>query len=422
MADIGKFPGTEMEVFSKYPDSYRLDHPGFGDVLKTPYAKGVITDFKVDDPTDLVGTIHSQVKVTGDWGESDWIPIFYHPKAQYWDSDNYKATDFNQKDGYFERAWMSFRKGDEVAVMIKAGVPVAVVGFADGIPRIGENILKISFDTAAAGKNYMLWGFFGKGQPENYPVPGLNPSGGVLNPWNSKEVGPDNDPLCLTYECPKVASGIQHGDRNGAYWFGDYFPYTDKQAPFSWDGHQKIIISGEGTYNYINEWLVCCGPFMYLFSIKSNRGSESINYQDWIWEYPPGEYIYYNGYTNNTFGMGTDSIVIQSALYNKEIAEKMINSPIVNNNFATDPWYTILPDGRVDNSLYSFNNEDYGVEAWGGGWYFDQKLQGYSTGTNPTVDCPVNVPPEFWNLRIYVPDWNTAKFFVRPHNKNEGLT
>ena len=46
MADPILFPGTEMTVIEKYPDSRRLDHPNFGDVYKTTFAKGVITDFK----------------------------------------------------------------------------------------------------------------------------------------------------------------------------------------------------------------------------------------------------------------------------------------------------------------------------------------------------------------------------------------
>ena len=133
---------ADLSIFEKYPNSFRIDHPDFGDVSKTTYAKGVISDFKIDDPTDMVNTIHSQVKVTGDWGESDWIPLFFHPKAQYWDDDQHKATDFDQEKVNFERAWMSFRCDDEVAVMLREGVPVAVMGFADGLPRIGENVCR----------------------------------------------------------------------------------------------------------------------------------------------------------------------------------------------------------------------------------------------------------------------------------------
>lgn len=140
MAESVKLPGTEMEVYEKYPLSRRLDHPDFADVCKTTYAKGVITDFKKtnDDPI----TVESMVKVSGDFGGSDYIPIFYHPKAKYWDDPSIKATDFDEKTGAFKKAWMSFRCDDEVAVMLKEDKPVAVIGFTDGIPREGEDILK----------------------------------------------------------------------------------------------------------------------------------------------------------------------------------------------------------------------------------------------------------------------------------------
>lgn len=133
------FPGTLMEVFEKYPDSRRLDHPNFGDVSKTTFAKGVITDFNkiADDPFE----VESMVKV--DVGGEAWLPLFYHPKVEYWDGEEVLAQDFDEEKGCFKRAWQSFRCGDEVAVMLQAGIPVAVVGFADGKPRIGEDIVKV---------------------------------------------------------------------------------------------------------------------------------------------------------------------------------------------------------------------------------------------------------------------------------------
>ena len=36
---------------------------------------------------------------------------------------------------------MSFRCGDEVIVMLQDGVPVAVLGHADGVPRVGEDLI-----------------------------------------------------------------------------------------------------------------------------------------------------------------------------------------------------------------------------------------------------------------------------------------
>ena len=140
MADLGKFPGTEMEVFSKYPDSYRLDQPNFGDVQKTPYAVGKITDFKKAQGGDPL-QVQPLVKV--DIGGDAWLPLFYHPKPGYWDPD---SQTFNQDAGYFEKAWQSFRVDDEVAVMLNEGTPVTVLGFADGVARVGEEIIKSDYD------------------------------------------------------------------------------------------------------------------------------------------------------------------------------------------------------------------------------------------------------------------------------------
>jgi hypothetical protein len=142
MAEAVTFPGTEMPVIEKYPGSRRLDHPNFGDVYKTTFAVGVITDFKKiqDDPIK----VEPIAKVQGDWGESDYLPIFYKPKESYWDDpEGKKATDFDDEKGGHAGSWQSFRADDEVVVMLKEGVPVAVVAFADGVPRPGENIIRM---------------------------------------------------------------------------------------------------------------------------------------------------------------------------------------------------------------------------------------------------------------------------------------
>ena len=81
-------------------------------------------------------------KVSGDWGESDYIPIFYKPKAEYWDDpEGEKATDYDSGKGTHAGSWQSFRASDEVVVMFKEGEPVAIVAHADGVPRIGEDIV-----------------------------------------------------------------------------------------------------------------------------------------------------------------------------------------------------------------------------------------------------------------------------------------
>ena len=159
MADKVLLPNTDIEIIEKYLPGRRADFPDFGSVCKTSFSKGVITDFKVtaDDPI----TVESMVKVTGDFGESEYIPLFYHPKEKFWDDETADepvlATDFDEKTGAFKRAWQSFRGDDEVVVMLKEGVPVAVLGHADGVPRIGENILKWEpkADKEAWGDDYL---------------------------------------------------------------------------------------------------------------------------------------------------------------------------------------------------------------------------------------------------------------------------
>jgi hypothetical protein len=185
-------PKTKLQIVEKYladetderpgeppGGSFRLVHPDIGDVLQTDYAKGVISDFKVksEDPFAVVSRV--KVKLIDEEGnegeESDYIPIFYHPKKGLWDDRGFRDASGNLKDGekdytyatdlkkepgegdepedygYFEKAWMSFRCGDEVIVMLKPESkdnpelkPCAVVAFADGVKRPGENVFKMT--------------------------------------------------------------------------------------------------------------------------------------------------------------------------------------------------------------------------------------------------------------------------------------
>src|SRR5208337_4791137 len=203
-----------LAVLETNLNSWRLNHNDVRDVGQITYAKGVITDFNQvsDDPIQVSSLLKVQVEGLS---ESDYIPLFYHPKAKFWDcvdfvlssppwvpgggfgvepnpgptgsyyfvpaqtfhpladkaavvpvwtpgittppesttpnpgSDDAKIT-APISDSYFEKAWMSFRVGDEVKVMIQAPpdggdpVPIAVLGFADGVPRIGEILFKMN--------------------------------------------------------------------------------------------------------------------------------------------------------------------------------------------------------------------------------------------------------------------------------------
>lgn len=167
MADKVLLPNTDIEIIEKYPPGRRADFPDFGTVCKTTFAKGVIIEFKrplmaagqikADDPIAVLPL----VKVEVDGTQSDFLPIFFHPKEHFWDGEAgvifdeeewerigwaveaYDATAYDEKTGSFRKAWMSFRVDDEVAVMLKEGVPVAVLAFADGVPRVGEDIVRI---------------------------------------------------------------------------------------------------------------------------------------------------------------------------------------------------------------------------------------------------------------------------------------
>jgi hypothetical protein len=192
MAVAVTFPGTEMPVIEKYPGSRRLDHPNFGDVYKTTFAVGVITDFKKiqDDPIQ----VEPMAKVSGEWGESDYIPIFYKPKESYWDDpEGKKATDFDDEKGVHAGSWQSFRATDEVVVMLKEGVPVAIVAHADGVPRIGEDIVFFG------GAKY-------SGEPRDYWVSMLNQLESEI--VDEAELGPDGKPVKLEHEVKPYIGGV----------------------------------------------------------------------------------------------------------------------------------------------------------------------------------------------------------------------
>ena len=165
---------ADLTIFEKYPGSYRLDQPDFSHVSKCNYAKGIVTAFYAandDDPLVVKDVCDLMV---GDQ-KFEKVPIFYHPPKTY--ADNWKLNaepsvhpygglpspsaawaDFWKasgslvdaqgevvadipegglvfKDQAVARGAYSFSVDDEVAVMLQEGIAVAVIGFADGIPR-----------------------------------------------------------------------------------------------------------------------------------------------------------------------------------------------------------------------------------------------------------------------------------------------
>jgi hypothetical protein len=246
----------DLTAIEKRPGSFRLNLADFGVVYKTTFAKGTISDFQKvsDDPL----TVQSMVKVKGDaWGESGYIPLFFCPKKQYWDDPDYQAQDFNQDNLYYEKAWMSFRGDDEVSVFLEEGVPKAVLAFADGVPRIGEDIIKM---TSALSTNP----YFGQVS--------LMTEDNTADSYAGGDNGPDGKPLKL------VQAGIKFLDTFVSQGF----------VPTQYDGISILQITGytqirpgffafhttsTGTiyyYSYaviVKHFLVPIGPKLYVIEV-----------------------------------------------------------------------------------------------------------------------------------------------------------
>jgi hypothetical protein len=279
-----KFPGTELSLVEVVEKSWRLDHPNFGDVCKTTFAKGVIKDFSKiqDDPMKVKPLVKVEVEGVG---ESDFIPIFFHPKAQYWDEKQLwgdpgeaLAQDIDKDNGYFKQSWMSFRGGDEVAVMLKEGVPVAVVGFADGVPRLGEDILKVDVGQ----------GFFLCAQ--------------TREKYDAGESGPDGAPLKLLKECEVIGAGTElvgeydAGGQITNLWGGDFGSYEVEHHEAGWiiympvPAYDSLVVyqnarrstsyadSHVSTYKDKYYYLVPIGPF--LFWINARRTRTEVKYTE----------------------------------------------------------------------------------------------------------------------------------------------
>ena len=316
MADPILFPGTEMTVIEKYPDSRRLDHPNFGDVYKTTFAKGVITDFRRPEhvpPEDRIAAgqgfgeyghyidlpgdpflVESMAKVTGeDWGESEYIPIFYQPKKDFWDEATADppilATDFDEENGCFKQAWMSFRCGDEVVVMLQEGVPVAVLGHADGVPRIGEDIFAMCFEgeepltwvTDISGTHWVT-PEDGPFTPNPYYISATKAQKTVATwnwrtsnaefegDWTIADKGPDGFDYGLLQECEmaespeEVQSGLYTGVLDPLWQIFSGTPPWEPPPELPWPtGIIHVLAKSNHYFCKVCVWIVIVGPIVY---------------------------------------------------------------------------------------------------------------------------------------------------------------
>lgn len=310
-----------LSVIEKYSDSWRLNFGDFSDVSQTTFAVGTIADVKTLQDNPIVPTSLVKVQVPGGQ-ESDWIPLFFTPKLNYWDLCPDWATDLlsqdinpdalnenpNPADFYFKTAWTSFCPGDQVKVVLQNGVAIAVVGFADGVPRIGENIVKF----VVSGLDY------GIPDEESWYTAFGSPGGGP-GEWasNQSDTGPDGNSLCLakpytptvgadvtqtmTYwqSVGSFTSGFFVFDSSGAYLgiAGPGTPAGSSFQAFELMAFLKYTLTQHNTP--ISFGPVQVGPVDFQFNYNASR--EDIDYDQVIYLYlfigpmetgaPPGESV-----------------------------------------------------------------------------------------------------------------------------------
>ena len=434
---------ADLKVNEKGAGNRSLDHPSFGDVNLTEYKKGVISDFKVDDPSSIAGTIHSLVKIDLDGGgQSDWLPLFYRPKALYWDdpSGTPLATDYNESDKCYEKAWMAFRCGDEVRVMQRKGVPYAVVGFWEGPPRIGEDIVRCEYENGRGGPH----SFYFRSSTNNRFLGLTNPSSD--NEYDVELSGPEEKPLNLRTEIKPIVAFNKtvvtplHNTTNNMNDVGGVLVYSQ--------------YAGNNSNYFIHEWRIPVGPILHIIQVISvYQYRIEVDNTGWhdIGSSPPGYTFsnpieglpgYYATLTTESYDVITLGMYIQTALFNKDrnmMNTEHIADPVgaVDNN---NPWWFKYPDFEDNPGLLLelfYVETDRGAErdprmvSSGTKWIscpyynadgsFMDAYQGphhstpwYTAGGYAPAD---EYDTYYWEK--YGPDWATAKFMVRPHTKEE---
>ena len=258
-----------LTIFEKYPNSWRVDHPDFGDVCKTTFAKGVVTAFyAANNDNPLV--VKDICDLTIDGQEFKEVPVFYHSPKDYienwkqnalqtghWkdsgvlvDAQGEPVTDI-PKDGLpFEdqviaRAAYSFAVDDEVAVMMQEGEPVLVLGLATKPPRKPLDYVKID------GTGYRLDGDASASQttPETpYTFQISNPGVGSATLF-----GPDGKALILDKEAKKLPDKRQSQSPTGEPAFEFWLNYACFYGLGGFDttlGNPRIITDSLGGQGY----------------------------------------------------------------------------------------------------------------------------------------------------------------------------
>ena len=416
----------DLAVNQKYSNSYRLDHPDFPDVCRTTFAKGTIKEVqKIQDSPIKVKSL-MKVEVEGE-GVSDFIPLFYHPKPQYWDDadEGIKATDFNQKGKYFERAWMSLRPGDEVRVMVREEKPFAVIGFDDGVPRIGEDIIKFLWsllESKVTRNNEWDGGYFPSVYnsestmvPEGAHVCHLQAS--KRDYYQDVDVdqppGPDGLSLQLLHEIEPFnnQTAVVNDESHGP----DYVVTDNPLDPYGRVIHFAYYSGSTQDTVTIKEYLIPVGAILYSFHFIIVNTKTTSQRDDWLnlWEVsgdPPIEHIVGESHQDihNFKGrFSSHDCMIKAGPYSEKLYNELKNGGI-SPGAAYYKWgpgedWSSINNPQMVMQDGSINNNDF-VHNWKSVDFFSPPW------ADPTKDS---------QTADYAIDTATLKVFVRQHTKEE---
>jgi hypothetical protein len=336
---------ADLSVVEKY-SNYRLNLPDLQTVNKVTPIKGTITDFEQINDNPLRVSSKVKVQIEG-YGESDYIPLFFCPKKDYWNTLQDESQIFNEDEKYYNNAWMSFRVDDEVKVITKENKPYAVIGHFDEVPRVGENIVKIVGDQTVYNNMVKIQSYDSEKGEDGLDL-GLKLESElikekeIIDPPIYNTIGDSFSNLSFHKELWYIDSGS-----NELWdWYIEYFG--------AWCTYTKETIQQQLYRKYL-VFLFKLGPYLYLVKItiydweclphRTISVTEGVDWQTcgtgwfqskWIPDLPPTPYdtcddIYY-GCLNPIPGVyfpGENSVInyVYKALYKKDLYESMKANP-----------------------------------------------------------------------------------------------
>jgi|GEM_PF-6507965 len=369
------------DPFEKTPKNWRMNHKDFKDVYETTFAKGTIKEFQKYKLADdwIVEQVESMVKVDIDGQESDFIPLFFRPKDQYFDDYDQKlpdapdyswvnrlAKDYDKDNKCYPAAWTSFRPGDEVVVLLQAGEPKAVLGFYDGYPRLAEAAFNV-------GGHFFYFPFM-----RHY---------GAL-PWEFAQADiptlPDKEKLGLKYEAEKFLTVTGGGRKVRTYALRvDSDILCDVKGGPPENGY--IIYGTDASWSRAEYFKFTAGPYMYIVCIGGSCIGGEIQYPG---EWAPRDTLPFD---LDVHQYGIDCDLINSEHFHLDAC------PMPDPNYGVAAWVALYDKEKYDNI----------------------KIEWFTGGDYPVV----NGFPDFQYISLPESDFGAEdpgdKVLVRPHTKEE---